>query len=145
MENKTDRPVIGYTAGVYDMFHIGHLNILKNAKSHCDQLIVAVTTDEVVEKNKHKKTVVPYEERVAIVSAIRYVDKVVPQTSYDIEGKIQAAKDNHISVMFVGSDWQGTEKWNLLEKKLNEIGVRVMYLPHTDGISSTILREKKTL
>ena len=134
--------IIGYTAGVYDMFHIGHLNLLKNAKKFCDYLIVGVSTDEVVEKNKNKKTIIPYKERVAIIESIKYVDKVVPQESYSIEGKIDAAKKNKISIMFVGSDWKGTKKWNDIEKQLLNIGVEVMYLDHTDGISSTILREK---
>lgn len=132
---------VGYTAGVYDMFHIGHLNIIKNAKSLCDYLIVAVSTDEVVEQNKHKKTIIPFANRVKIVEAIRYVDKVVPQDSYDIDGKIKAAIDNKIDVMFVGDDWKGTEKWDRIEEKLNAIGVKLIYLPHTDGISSSMLRE----
>lgn len=133
--------IVGYTAGVYDMFHIGHLNIIKNAKSLCDYLIVAVSTDEVVEQNKHKKTIIPFADRVKIVEAIRYVDKVVPQDSYDIDGKIKAAIDNKIDVMFVGDDWKGTEKWDRIEEKLNAIGVKLIYLPHTDGISSSMLRE----
>ncbi len=132
----------GYTAGVYDMFHVGHLNVIKNAKALCDYLIVAVSTDEVVEHNKHKKTIIPFVDRVQIVEAIRYVDEVVPQESYDIEGKIKAAIDNKIDVMFVGDDWKGTEKWNQIEEKLNAVGVKLIYLPHTDGISSTMLREK---
>ena len=134
--------VVGYTAGVYDMFHIGHLNVIKNAKALCDYLIVAVSTDEVVAQNKKKKPVIPFEERCEIVSALRYVDKVVPQTAYTIEGKVEAAIENKINVMFVGSDWQGTEKWNKIESELAKIGVKVVYLPHTDGISSTILRDK---
>ena len=132
---------VGYTAGVYDMFHIGHLNVIKNAKALCDYLIVAVSTDEVVENSKHKKTIIPFEDRVRIIEAIRYVDKVVPQTSYCIEAKIEAAIENQIDIMFVGDDWKGTDKWNEIEKKLNSIGVQVIYLPHTDGISSTMLRE----
>ena len=134
--------VVGYTAGVYDMFHIGHLNVIKNAKALCDYLVVAVSTDEVVAQNKKKKPVIPFEERCEIVSALRYVDKVVPQTAYTIEGKVEAAIENKINVMFVGSDWQGTEKWNKIESELAKIGVKVVYLPHTDGISSTILRDK---
>lgn len=134
--------VVGYTAGVYDMFHIGHLNVIKNAKALCDYLVVAVSTDEVVAQNKKKKPVIPFEERCEIVSALRYVDKVVPQTAYTVEGKVEAAIENKINVMFVGSDWQGTEKWNKIESELAKIGVKVVYLPHTDGISSTILRDK---
>ncbi len=131
----------GYTAGVYDMFHIGHLNLIQNAKQLCDYLVVAVSTDEVVEENKHKRPIIPYEERKRIVEAIKYVDKVVPQTSYDIEGKKRAAIDNNIDIMFVGDDWKGTEKWNRIEQELSLIGVRVVYLPHTAGISSTMLRD----
>lgn len=131
----------GYTAGVYDMFHIGHLNVIKNAKALCEYLIVAVSTDEVVEAGKHKKTVIPFEERVKIVESIRYVDQVVPQNSYEIDAKITAAIENQIDVMFVGDDWKGTDKWNQIEEKLNAHGIEVVYLPHTDGISSTMLRE----
>ena len=134
--------VIGYTSGVYDMFHIGHLNVIKRAKELCDFLIVGVSTDEVVVNNKHKTPIIAFEERLAIVSAIKYVDKAVPQDRYDIEGKIETVRKYHINVMFVGSDWQGTEKWNKIEAELSKIGCRVIYLPHTDGISSTMLREK---
>lgn len=133
---------IGYTAGVYDMFHIGHLNVIKNAKEQCDFLIVGVSTDEVVLNNKNKSPVIPFDERVKIVEAIKYVDKVIPQERYDIEGKVQTVKENHVDVMFVGSDWQGTEKWNAIEKRLAELNCDVVYLKHTDGISSTMLREK---
>ena len=133
---------IGYTAGVYDMFHIGHLNVLKNAKELCEHLIVAVSTDEVVENNKHKKPIIPYEERAAIVKAIKYVDEVVPQNSYTTEGKIEAAQLYHIDVMIVGSDWQGSEKWKEIEQKLAALNIDVAYVPHTDGISSTLLCEK---
>lgn len=131
----------GYTAGVYDMFHIGHLNILKNSKDWCNELIVGVSTDEVVEKNKNKKPIIPFEDRIKIVQSIKYVDKVIPQTSYSIEGKINIAKQNNIDVMFVGDDWKNTDKWNKLENELKKIGVDVIYLPHTSGISSTLLRE----
>lgn len=133
---------IGYTSGVYDMFHIGHLNVIKNAKMLCDELIVGVSTDEVVKKNKNKKTIIPFNERIQIVGAIKYVDKTIPQTSYSIEGKIETAKTNKIDVMFVGDDWKNTEKWNKIEEELNKINVDVVYLPHTDGISSTMLRKK---
>lgn len=130
----------GYTAGVYDMFHVGHLNVLMNAKRYCDYLIVAVSTDEVVMKNKNKKPIINFEDRVRIVEAIRYVDEVVPQIDYS--DKKAAAIKYGIDVMFVGDDWKGTEKWNRIEKELSEIGVDVIYLPYTQTISSTILREK---
>lgn len=127
----------GYTAGVYDMFHIGHLNVIRNAKNLCEHLIVAVSTDELVNDYKHKTPIIPYKNRAEIVSAIRYVDEVVPQSSMD---KRQAALEYHIDAMFVGDDWKGTEKWNKIEKELAEVGIDVVYLPHTDGISSTMLR-----
>lgn len=132
--------IIGYTSGVYDMFHIGHLNIIKRAKEACDYLIVGVSTDEVVEKNKNKKPIIPFEDRIAIVEAIKYVDLAVPQERYDLKGKIEAVLKYKIDVMFVGTDWQGTEKWNSIETELAKLGCKVVYLPHTDGVSSTILR-----
>lgn len=138
MKNK----IIGYTSGVYDMFHIGHLNILKNAKNKCDFLIVGVSTDEVVQINKNKTPIICFEERRKIVEAIKYVDKVIKQEKYDIDYKIEIVKKYKINVMFVGSDWKGTEKWNILEKKLRQYNCKVIYLKHTDGISSSILREK---
>jgi glycerol-3-phosphate cytidylyltransferase len=129
---------VGYTTGVYDMFHIGHLNILKNAKEHCDYLIVGVTTDELV-SYKNKKAIIPHEERMAIVESIKYVDKAVLQESMD---KMKAWEDYKFDVMFVGSDWKGTEKWNKLEEEFNAIGVDIVYFAYTVGTSSTILREK---
>jgi glycerol-3-phosphate cytidylyltransferase len=130
---------IGYTTGVFDMFHIGHLNILRKAKELCDYLIVGVTTDELCYQRKHKYPIIDEEDRMAIVKAIRYVDKVVPQV--DME-KLRAVKELGADVVFVGSDWKGTESWNRYEKEFASVGCSVVYLDHTDGISSTILREK---
>lgn len=131
--------VIGYTTGVFDMFHIGHLNILRRAKEQCDYLIVGVTTDELCFKRKQKYPIICEADRMAIVQAIRYVDKVVPQIDMD---KIRPVKENGVSVVFVGSDWKGTEAWNNYEKEFAKEGCKVVYLSHTDGISSTILRER---
>lgn len=130
---------VGYTTGVYDMFHIGHLNILRRAKEQCDYLIVGVTTDELCFKRKQKYPVINEQERMEIVGAIRYVDQVIPQT--DME-KIRPVKELGANVVFVGSDWKGTDAWNQYEKEFAEIGCTVVYLDHTDGISSTALREK---
>ena len=127
---------IGYTTGVYDMFHIGHLNILRNAKMYCDYLIVGVSTDELVMKEKNKKPVIPFEERIEIVSAIKYVDMVVPQVD---KNKMAVWQKYHFNKMFVGSDWQGTAVWDGYEKEFAEVGVDIIYLPYTDGISSTKL------
>mgnify|MGYP004562859823 CR=1 FL=1 len=131
--------IIGYTTGVYDMFHIGHLNILKRAKEQCDYLIVGVSTDALVQHDKNKTPIIPFAERCAIVEAIKYVDKVVSQ---DNKNKIEAWKKYHFNKMFVGSDWKGTSVWNGFEKQFAPLGVEIVYLKHTDGISSTILREK---
>lgn len=128
---------IGYTTGVYDLFHVGHLNLLKRAKERCDYLIVGVTVDELV-AYKHKKAVIPFEERQAIVEAIRYVDKVVPQTSMD---KMEAWREHKFDVMFVGDDWKGTDKWNEYERQFKEVGVEIEYFPYTKGTSSTLLNE----
>ncbi len=128
--------IVGYTTGVYDMFHIGHLNIIKRAKQNCDYLIVGVSTDELVIKEKGKIPVIPYQERTAIVEAIKYVDIVVPQVD---KNKMAAWKKYHFNKMFVGSDWKGTEVWNAYEKEFEPLGIEIVYLPHTDGITSTML------
>lgn len=121
------------------MFHIGHLNILKRAKEQCDYLIVGVTTDELCYSRKHKYPIINEVDRKAIVEAIRYVDSVVFQT--DME-KVKPVMELHADAVFVGSDWKGTEAWNNYEKEFARVGCTVIYLDHTDGISSTILREK---
>ncbi len=128
---------IGYTTGVFDLFHIGHLNILKQAKEQCEKLIVGVSTDELV-AYKCTKAIIPFEERLEIVRAIRYVDQVVPQASMD---KLCAWEQLGFNVMFVGSDWKGTTKWNLIEKQFEEKGVEIVYFPYTEHISSTKLRK----
>ena len=136
---STKKYKIGYTTGVFDMFHIGHLNILKRAKEQCDYLIVGVSTDELVESYKAKKTVIPYDQRAEIIASIRYVDRVVPQTDMN---KLAAVTALSADAVFVGSDWKGTEAWNRYEQEFAKVGCTVVYLDHTDGISSTMLRER---
>lgn len=130
---------IGYTTGVYDMFHIGHLNIIRRAKEQCEYLIVGVTTDELCMKRKNKHPIICENDRIEIVRAIRYVDEVVPQNDMD---KLAAVKKYNVDAVFVGSDWKDTPSWNQYEKGFAEVGCDVVYLDHTDGISSTILRER---
>lgn len=130
---------IGYTSGVFDMFHIGHLNILSRAKEICEVLVVGVTTDDLCLKRKNKLPIIDQENRKAIVKAIRYVDEVVDQIDMD---KLAMVRKLNADVVFVGSDWKGTPSWIEYEKEFAEIGCTVVYLDHTDGISSTILREK---
>lgn len=128
--------VIGYTTGVFDLFHIGHLNILKNAKENCDYLIVGVTVDELV-SYKGTHAIIPFEERIKIVEAIRYVDQVVPQTSMD---KMKAWEKLKFNKMFVGNDWKGSEKWNRLGEEFAVLKVDIQYFPYTKGTSSTHLK-----
>ncbi len=130
--------IVGYTAGVFDLFHIGHLNILKKAKEQCDYLIVAVSTDELVQEYKNKTPVICYDERVQIVEAIRYVDKVVPQVDRD---KFAAWERHGFHKMFVGDDWKGSPLFEELEQRFAPHGVEIVYFPYTQGTSSTFLKQ----
>lgn len=128
----------GYTTGVFDLFHIGHLNILKAAKSQCDHLIVGVTTDELSLERKGKLPIIPFDERVSIIKSIKYVDEVVPQETMD---KRAAWAKYKFDKMFVGDDWKGTDKWNSMEKEFDALGVAIVYFPYTKDTSSTLIRE----
>lgn len=129
--------IIGYTTGVYDLFHIGHLNLLKNAKGMCDKLIVGVTIDELV-AYKGKQAMIPFDERIEIVRSCKYVDAAVPQ--YDMD-KLTMCKKLGAKFLFVGDDWYGTEKWNKYEKEFSKEGIKIVYFPYTKSISSTKIRE----
>lgn len=137
MNNKHYK--IGYTTGVYDMFHIGHLNILRRAKELCDYLIVGVTTDELCYQRKHKYPIIKETERLEIIKSIRYVDRAIFQTDMD---KVNIVKKIGAEVVFVGSDWKDTPSWQQYEAELKKNNCDVIYLEHTEGISSSILREK---
>tara|TARA_B100001142_G_C13967778_1_gene513613 strand:+ start:131 stop:559 length:429 start_codon:yes stop_codon:yes gene_type:complete len=128
---------IGYTSGVYDLFHIGHLNMLRNAKSLCDKLIVGVTTDELV-SYKNKRAVIPFHERIEIVRNIKCVDAVVPQEDMD---KMKQWNKLKFDVMFVGDDWYDTDKWKEIESSFKKVNVQITYFPYTKGISSTKLND----
>lgn len=129
--------VIGYTTGVYDLFHIGHLNLLKNAKGLCDKLVVGVTVDELV-AYKGKNAMIPFEDRIEIVRSIKYVDAAVPQ--YDMD-KLAACKKLGAKILFVGDDWYGTDKWKDYEKQFEAEGIKIVYFPYTKGVSSTKINE----
>ena len=133
------KKVVGYTTGVFDMFHIGHLNILRKAKERCDYLIVGVSTDKLCSSYKGKLPIIPFEERKAIVEAIKYVDEVRPQEDRD---KFAAWQRIGFDIMFVGDDWKGKPLFAELEKRFLDVGVTIEYFPYTQGTSSTILREK---
>ena len=134
------KQIIGYTTGVFDLFHIGHLNILRESKKMCDKLIVGITNDELVYKRKNKYPVIPFKERVEIVSAIKYVDKTVSQDTMD---KMVARRKYKFNIMFVGGDWKGTDTWNDIELQMNKVGVKIVYFSYTKDTSSTLI--KKTL
>lgn len=131
------RETIGYTAGVFDLFHVGHLNLLRKAKALCDRLIVGVSTDDLV-AYKNKRAVIPFDERMEIISCIDYVDAVVPQIDMD---KFDAWQRLKFDIMFVGDDWYATDKWREYERQFNNVGVRIIYFPYTKTTSSTLVNE----
>lgn len=139
-----EKKIKGYTSGVFDMFHVGHLNILKKAKENCDYLMVAVSPDELVESYKGKTPIIPLEDRMEIIRAIKYVDEVVVQHNRD---KIEAYNKHKFDVMFVGDDWKGNPLFDEVEKALNKHGSKIQFFSYTKKVSSTklrtILKEKK--
>jgi glycerol-3-phosphate cytidylyltransferase len=129
--------IIGYTTGVYDLFHIGHLNLLKNAKGMCDKLVVGVTVDELV-TYKGKHALIPFEDRIEIIRSIKYVDAAIPQYNMD---KLKVCKELGATLMFVGDDWYENKKWKQYEKDFSKEGIKIVYFPYTKGISSTKIAE----
>ena len=136
ISNEITRPIIGYTTGVYDLFHIGHLNIIRRAKEQCDFLIVGVSTDELVQTYKHKTPIIPFEERLEIVKALKFVDYVVPQVSMD---KYSAWEKLRFDRIFHGDDWKGSNLYSKMEEKLKQVGVDIVYFPYTKCTSSTLI------
>mgnify|MGYP000365503656 CR=1 FL=1 len=128
------KKVIGYTTGVFDMFHVGHLHLLKKAKNHCDYLIVGVSSDELVEKYKKKKPIIPFEHRVEIISSLSFVDEVLVQSHRD---KIKSYHDINFDIMFVGDDWKGDPLFESVERELEKFGAKVEYFEYTKNVSST--------
>lgn len=133
------KKIIGYTTGVFDMFHIGHLNVLRRAKEQCDHLIVGVSTDELCRAYKNKAPIIPFDERCAIVEALKFVDEVVPQVDRD---KFGAWQKIGFDRMFVGDDWKNSPLFSELEQRFREVGVEIHYFPYTKSTNSTILRER---
>ncbi len=131
---------IGYTQGVYDMFHIGHLNLLKHAKEYCDFLVVGINDDQLVQMYKNKKPIINQEERKEIVYNIKGVDECVIVSTLD---KVEIWNQLHFDAIFIGNDWKESARWKKTEMDLKQLGVDVVFLPHTDGISSTLLRIEK--
>ena len=131
--------IVGYTTGVFDMFHIGHLNVLRRASERCDRLVVGVTTDELCVARKGKRPVIPFQERLEIVAGVRYVDQVAAQSSMD---KAAAWHQHRFHRMFVGDDWRGSDQWQRYERQFRQLGVELVYLPYTAHTSSTLLRTR---
>ena len=138
METTSHLTPIGYTTGVFDMFHVGHLNIIRRAAAACDRLVVGVTTDELAMERKGRAPIIPFDERVEIVRACRHVDEVVAQTDMD---KLKAWEEVGFDVMFVGSDWKGSKQWIEWEREFGARGVAITYFPYTVHTSSTMLRQ----
>ena len=132
-ENKT----VGYTTGVFDMFHIGHLEILKKGKQKCDYLIVGVSTDELVESYKNRKPIIPYRDRFEIIKSIKYVDQVVTQSHRD---KLEQFKEINYDILFVGDDWKGSDIFTRLENHLIRNNAKIVYFKYTKNVSSTKFR-----
>lgn len=128
---------IGYAAGAFDLFHVGHLNILKHARSQCDYLIAGVVSDEMLELTKGIRPIVPLAERLEIVRNIRFVDDAIAEVVPD---KLDTWKSVQFDVFFKGDDWRGTEKGQRLERDFAAVGVEVVYFPYTVSTSSTQLR-----
>ena len=128
---------IGYTTGVFDLFHVGHLEILRKAKENCDYLIVGVSTDELVQEYKNKRPIITFDQRIEIIKSIKYVDEVVVQKDRD---KLSALHKIGFNIMFVGDDWKGSKIFLELESKFQKHGVEIFYFPYTKDISSTSLR-----
>lgn len=131
--------IIGYTQGTYDMFHIGHLNLIRNAKRRCDYLIVGVNDDGLVEQYKNKRPIVPLDERVEIVRAIKYVDEVIVTKTLDKKTVWEKIRFDEI---YIGDDWKGNTRWEQTGKEMEALGAKLVFLPYTRDTSSTMLREK---
>ena len=134
---RGDGARVGYAAGAFDLFHVGHLNLLRHAKARCDHLIAGVVADEVLEVTKGRRPVVPLVERAEIVSHISFVDEVHHEVLLD---KLDTWREVRFDVFFKGDDWRGTPQGEELERRFAQVGVEVVYFPYTVHTSSTILR-----
>lgn len=130
---------VGYTDGVYDLFHVGHLNMIETARKQCEYLIVGVHSDEIVNQYKHRYPIIAEAERARIIGSIKGVDKVVIN---DVRDKLTLLERYHFNVVFIGDDWKGTDRWNNFEKILGERNVDVVYVPYTRGISTTDIKKR---
>lgn len=142
MESKTKKYKLGFTAGVFDLFHVGHLNLFERCKKKCESLIVAVCDDDYVRNVKHKEPVFSIEERVRIIGALKCVDRVVIVTAEEVEDKMLAYEKFGFDVLFSGDDWKGSERYRKTEEQFSAVGVSIEYLPYTQGVSTSQIKEK---
>lgn len=133
---------VGFTTGVFDLFHVGHLNLLERCKEQCDHLIVAVCGDDYVTQIKHKTPIFSEEERLRIIGALKCVDEVSKISIEEIDDKMLALKRFHFDVLFSGDDWKGSERYNRTEQQFAELGVSIEYFSYTQGVSTSQLKEK---
>ena len=140
------KKVVGYTCGVYDLFHVGHLNLFERCKAQCDYLIVGVCDDEYVEKYKNKKSVISEKDRLRIVKALKCVDDAVIINSEETVDKMLIRQKIKYDKLFVGSDWKGTYRFNETIKQFqeNNIDVEIVFFPYTQGVSTSQIREELT-
>lgn len=128
---------IGYTQGTYDMFHIGHLNLLNHAKEYCDYLIVGINSDMLVTEYKHKVPIINEFARYEIIKNIKAVDNAFLVNTLD---KAEILKNVKFDAILIGDDWRGNQRWIETERELSRYDIDVVYLPHTEGISTTLIR-----
>ena len=133
---------IGFTTGVFDLFHVGHLNLLERCKEQCNYLIVAVCDDDYVRNIKHKEPVIKLNDRMRIIGALKCVDEVVVITTEEVEDKMLALKKYKFDVLFSGDDWKGTPRYEKTEEQFKTLGATIEYLPYTQGVSTTDIKKK---
>ena len=132
---------IGITAGVFDLFHVGHLNLLERCKKQCKHLIVAICDDDYVRNIKQKEPVFSLEERVRIIGALKCVDEVVVVSFQEVDDKMLLLEKYKFDVLFSGDDWKGSERYRKTEKQFAEVGASIEYLSYTKGVSTTQIKE----
>ena len=132
----------GITVGVFDLFHVGHLNLLERCKSMCEHLIVAVCQDDYVTQIKHKQPVYNEKDRMRILAALKVVDEVIPVSIEETEDKMLLLKNHHFDVLFSGDDWKDSERYKKTEEQFSRMGASIEYFPYTQGISTTQIKEK---
>ncbi len=132
----------GITTGVFDLFHVGHLNLLERCKEQCETLIVAVCDDDYVRNIKKKEPVYPLDERVRIINALKCVDETVVVSFEEVDDKMLLLNKHKFNVLFSGDDWKGSERYIKTEQQFAEVGVSIEYLPYTQGVSTTQIKEK---